>query len=88
MFIHTPIKGTYAGALSWQCDACHKEAWPVRRIMGFPTPKASAQVEAGLAVCTGCEPIMDGYQFQCPHCGAGCEVHEDLVAEGHWEVDC
>ena len=87
MFIHQPIKGSYAGALSWKCDACHKESWPVRRIAGFPTEQAQALVEAGLAAFAGCDAIMDGHAFQCPHCEAGCEVDESLVAEGHWDLD-
>jgi len=85
MFIYTP-KTRQNGTLSWQCDNCGKNAWPVRRIMGFPSEKAMEAVEACLAVLLGCERISsDPYLFQCPGCEAGCEVDEGLVAEGHWD---
>jgi len=76
-------------ALWWCCDGCGVQAWPVQRIVGMPTEKAWAAVDKGLAVLVGCDPgaITDGHRFECPSCSQGCELAEELIAEGWWDPD-
>ena len=71
--------GHSSWSVSWRCDHCGETAWPLYRIVGYPTPEAWDLVDEGLAVLKGCDvngDDDDNKDYECPTCEKGVDVPE------------
>ena len=73
-------------SITWRCDACGQDGWPLLRIRGYPTPEAWALVDDGRAVLVGCtmDDAADTEDYECPHCEVGVDVPEAYRESDPW----